>query len=359
MELPAALTTKKENYTGMHQVKLLYNYISKTLPTVKKLLTYWEMQSQNIIDDELKKQAQCSLKNKAFHCQGGAVFATPYVKWESNLLRFIVAYQTICDYLDNLCDRANCTDEVAFKRLHESLIDALTPSEPLKEYYESYPQKEDYNYLNNLVLECQSIIKHLPSYHIVYEDIMTLANYYIDLQVKKHMLLDIREDILKKWANGHINKFEEIYWQEFSAASGSTLAIFALIGLATERNVTVEQSKEKMNTYFPWICGLHILLDYFIDHEEDKKGGDLNFTFYYKDNHEMVERLKFFIDQSHKAANQSPFEKTVVEGLLAMYLSDKKVVEQDYTHIANELLDQSGKSAWKTFKLCSQVRKFL
>ena len=36
------------------------------------------------------------------------------------------------------------------------------------------------------------------------------------------------------------------------------------------------------NGYFPYIQGLHILLDYLIDQEEDKVGGDLNFCFYYE-----------------------------------------------------------------------------
>jgi len=42
-------------------------------------------------------------------------------------IRFIVAYQTISDYLDNLCDRSTSSDPADFRALHESMLHALTP----------------------------------------------------------------------------------------------------------------------------------------------------------------------------------------------------------------------------------------
>ena len=41
-------------------------------------------------------------------------------------IRFIVAYQTISDYLDNLCDRSTSLDPKDFSALHEAMKDALT-----------------------------------------------------------------------------------------------------------------------------------------------------------------------------------------------------------------------------------------
>lgn len=344
------------------QKSLLFHYIFFTLRQVKRMLKQWEGEASLAVDDELRKQALNSMHWKDFHCQGGAVFAVPYPEWETLLLRLIVAYQTLCDYLDNLCDRASCTDGAAFRQLHESLKDALTPGAPLQEYYSLYPYQDDSGYIAKLVQECQDCLQELPSYPVVYDDVILLAQLYIDLQVHKHIDLEQREPVLINWAEQHLKSYSGVLWQEFAAASGSTLAVFALWGLASQPGITKRECTEIMQAYFPWICGLHILLDYFIDQEEDRQGGDLNFTFYYASQQEMMERLKLFIRESHKNAvlcKQGDFAKTVVEGLLAMYLSDRKVKKLGYHEMARDLLSQSGKGALNTYRICLVVRQFL
>ena len=204
-------------------------------------------------------------------------------------------------------------------------------------------------------------MQKLPSYSSVQREALVLVQYYIDLQVKKHISLSQRERTLIDWAESNLTSYPGIYWQEFAAASGSTLALFALLALASHNNIEPQECRETIDAYFPWICGLHILLDYFIDQEEDRQGGDLNFTFYYADNEETIQRLKLFIQQSHLKARQikNPvFAKTVIEGLLALYLSDKKIKSQGYQKKARTLIEESGWSTVYTYRLCSLVRKF-
>jgi tetraprenyl-beta-curcumene synthase len=314
------------------------------------------------VDEELRVQALNSITGKDFHCQGGAVFAVPYPEHEDLLLKLIIAYQTLCDYLDNLCDRANCLDGVAFRELHESLLDALSPGGELHCYYRSYPYQDDGGYIAKLVEECRQCLQQMPSYNMVYMDVIQLAQIYIDLQVKKHIAWELREKTLIDWANAKLSEHSAILWNEFAAASGSTLALFALFGLATRNDIGRSDSLAVVNTYFPWICGLHILLDYFIDQEEDRAGGDLNFTFYYSDQAVMMNRFKIFIREAHSKASQLPdpgFEKTVIEGLLAMYFSDKKVKKQGIHKMARELINESGLGARNTYHICSLVRKFI
>lgn len=359
---PVQAALKYRLQTGGRQAAVLFHYVVFTLRQVKGLLKEWEEEAGLCVDDELRKQALSSIHTKDFHCQGGAVFVVPYRHTETHLLRLIVAYQTLCDYLDNLCDRASCTDGAAFRQLHESLIDALTPGNPSQDYYCLYPYKRDNGYIAKLVQECRRSLQDLPSYQVVYEDVIKLTHLYIDLQVKKHIELGQREATLKSWAQGHLGDYPDILWQEFAAASGSTLAVFALFGLASQAGVDRRESKKVVDTYFPWICGLHILLDYFIDQEEDRRGGDLNFTFYYPDNHVTMSRLKTFIGEAHKMVQnleQAGFAKTVVEGLLAMYLSDKKVGQLGFENMARELINESGDGALNTYRLCRLVRKFL
>jgi len=349
------------NNSSYQQMKILYHYITRILPQVKSLLAYWHRQAQEIKNPELKEQALRSLCYKDFHCQGGAVFAVP-LAGDQTLLKVIVAYQTLCDYLDNLCDRTECTDGKAFRQLHKSLLDALSPGNTPQDYYAEYPYQDDNGYINKLVAECQTGLSKLPGYTMIKEDLLELAQLYISLQVYKHVAPQEREEILKQWANAHLAAYPFLMWQEFAAATGSTLAIFALLKLAAYADISREKYRRTVQCYFPWICGLHILLDYFIDQEEDRQGGDLNFVFYYRNQEEMLDRLKYFIQKSHQTAVESDnpvFVKTIIEGLLAMYLTDGKIKQQGFQKLAAELMDESGSGAWRTYRICSLVRKIL
>lgn len=341
---------------------ILRHYIFRTLPAVQRLLGNWKRQAGACPDPELRRQALASINSKAFHCQGGAVYAVPGREWEPALLSFIVAYQTLCDYLDNLCDRAGSTDGQAFAQLHLSLIDALNPNRPQQDYYRHYPWKNDGGYISRLVDTCRESLGSLPAYALVQEEASRLADWYCQLQVYKHLSLESREAALTSWANSCRVDHPQIGWQEFSAACGSTLALFQLVAMAACPQLQKEHLQPVMQAYFPWICGLHILLDYFIDREEDRRGGDLNFTFYYADELQMRERLQLFIIRCHRAAGELPepvFHRTVVDGLLAMYLSDRKVKTQGFGPLAGQLLKTSGPLAFRTYRLCRLVRIFL
>lgn len=348
--------------TGIYQGRLLFHFIHYTLPRVQKLLTQWKKEAVFCEDYELRLQALNSIAEKDFHCQGGAIFAVPYPEKEDVLLNIIVAYQTLCDYLDNLCDRADCVDGLAFRALHSSLIDALTPHGEKHPYYQAYPFGNDGGYINKMVDECRLGLQRLPSYHLVQADVIALAQLYIDLQVKKHIAWEVREKAVIEWATAQLAECPGVYWNEYAAASGSTLAIFALFGLSARDEVAPAEIQITLHTYFPWICGLHILLDYFIDQDEDRVGGDLNFTFYYPKNEEIILRLKTFIREAHVQASKltNPgFARTVIEGLLAMYFSDKKVKKQGFGRVTRELINESGRGALYTYYIFSLVRKFL
>jgi len=343
------------------QQKILAHYIFRILPQVKKELERWRRQAAQCMDVALAEQALSSLKNKDFHCYGGSVFALGADVQEKNLIDLITAYQTICDYLDNLCDRNDCLDGGAFRQLHASLLDALQPGAVKSDYYKYYPHRDDGGYLEGLVNACRNCLEKLPSYRAVQADVLQIVRLYIELQVRKHIDWTVREQELISWAEAETVSYEDILWQEFAAASGSTLAVFALFALAVGSEVSHEQVQAVKDTYFPWICGLHILLDYFIDREEDRQGSDLNFTFYYDNDTVMAERLKQFIRQSHARLThlQNPaFTRTVVEGLLAMYLSDQKVKRQKLQKTAAALLNESGPNTWHVYRLCALVRRF-
>lgn len=99
------------------------------------------------------------------------------------------------------------------------------------------------------------------------------------------------------------------------------------------------------SAYFPSVCALHILLDYFIDQEEDKEFGDLNFVSYYDSTREAIAGLKRFTGISLEKVRSLPepwLHTAVIRGLLAMYLSDPKVKVCGLSAFAGDLSSRGG-----------------
>lgn len=321
----------------------------KVLPSVHGYLNEWRSQARQIPNPELRKQALASIETKQFHCEGGSIYGLLAKRDWREAIRFIVAYQTISDYLDNLCDRSSSLEPEDFRALHDSIFHALMPGSELPNYYRFREAQEDGGYLKSLVRTCQKVLSKVPNYSKIAATLHELASYYCDLQVHKHVKVEERIPRLKTWFALHQDKLPELTWYEFSACAGSTLGIFCLVAYSFNQEFSETLATQVKNSYFPWVQGLHILLDYLIDQEEDRINGDLNFCFYYKNKDEMTERFKHFIKNATKSVSQLPhtrFHQLINQALLGVYLSDKKVRrQQDVQDIARQLIRLGGSPA--------------
>lgn len=316
----------------------VYRYV---LPEVGEQLAAWRRFADTMPDEELRRQAIASMTDKRFHCEGGAVYAAANLPKRHVLIPLIVAFQTISDYLDNLCDRSTSLDPADFRALHQSMLDAVHPHRPLGDYYAHRAEKADGGYLAALVKTCQSCVGLLPSYDMVKEEVAWLVSLYCDLQVYKHIRPDKREDELARWWSANESGYSSLRWNEFAAATGSTLGVFALFLAAAEPGLTKERTAAIRESYFPYVCGLHILLDYLIDQEEDRIGGDLNFCSYYESTETAVARIADIVRQARARVAQlktPAFHRMIIEGLLALYLSDPKVRSQREVRSVSRLL---------------------
>ncbi|KAB8318067.1 tetraprenyl-beta-curcumene synthase family protein [Tolypothrix campylonemoides VB511288] len=332
---------------------LMLRTYRNVLPTVRFYLNEWKQRANQIPNPELRKQALTSIEKKTFHCEGGAIYGLLAKNYSDELICFIVAYQTISDYLDNLCDRSTSLAPEDFRALHESMFHALTPGAECVNYYRYRQDQEDGGYLRQLVKTCQDVLEKLPAYPKISSALYELASYYCELQVHKHVQVEERVPRLKAWFELHQDNLPEMSWYEFSACAGSTLGIFCLIAYASDENCTEDLIKQIKNAYFPWLQGLHILLDYLIDQEEDRLGGDLNFCFYYKNRNEMTKRFTHFVQKAKESVAQLPhtnFHQMINQALIGIYLADEKVRSQkEVQEIGKHLIRFGGGSTFFFF----------
>ncbi|MDP4086771.1 MAG: tetraprenyl-beta-curcumene synthase family protein [Bacillota bacterium] len=327
-------------------IHLMARVYHKVFPAVHHELAYWKKRANEIPNPELRRQALASIETKTFHCEGGAILALMAKKQYKKAVKFIVAYQTISDYLDNLCDRSTSLDPNDFSALHESMPDSLSLLVEKKNYYRLREDQDDGNYLNELVDTCQSVLREIPHYELIKEYLMELCQYYCALQVHKHVIPNERVPRLKKWFDCFQKSLPTMEWYEFSACSGSTLGIFCLISYAMREDFQKKDAIHIRHGYFPYIQGLHILLDYLIDQEEDRQGGDLNFCFYYENQEQLFTRLKHFVVEADRHTEELPnrkFHQLINRGLLGVYLSDEKVRKQkNVKKLAKEMIKTGG-----------------
>ncbi len=345
--------------------------LRRVLPRVEAHVHHWRAQAQTIPSDELRKQALASIESKAFHCAGGGMYALLAGEGHSEAVRFIVAYQTISDYLDNLCDRSTSLDPDDFRLLHTSMLQALTPGvatgtatgAAAPDYYCLREDQADGGYLAGLVATCQEVLASLPDYAVIAPHLHELAGYYCDLQVHKHIHPLERVAVMEAWFAEHRDAVPPMTWYEFAACSGSTLGIFALVAYACRGGCDAARARAVRDAYFPWVQGLHILMDYLIDQGEDREGGDLNFCAFYPDDATLLARLSHFYHEADLSVSGLPdrrFHRFINRGLLAIYGSDPKVPGQRAVRrVVRRLVLRAGGPAWFFYTGCRLYRRLV
>jgi tetraprenyl-beta-curcumene synthase len=303
-------------------------YFRHVRPSVTNGLAPLKQRADAIPHPALRQQALSSLNTKQFHCEGGGVFAGPSRDAEGLLLKFLLPYQTLCDYLDTVTDRGPSTDPANLRQLHQALIDAVRPGSELQSYYALHPDKDDGGYAEALVNSSRAALLAFPGIAAVQPALEKLVHLYVDLQVYKHGPPAERVQQLTGWHQQHADWAPGLSWWEFSAAAGSTLGLFALLNMALDPAPDAQAVDRVLRLYFPWVGALHILLDYYVDQEEDLAGGDLNFVTYYASPQDAVQGMQRIFQETLKRSRQlldGGFHRYIAKGLLGFYLADPKM----------------------------------
>lgn len=452
----------------LSELPVYLRLVVRVLPMVRRELSEWKSRASGIPDDELRRQALSSISSKAFHCMGGSVLALLNPERLQELVKAIVAIQTVSDYLDNLCDRASASSTwandpsmaaarkgfLSCMTIHEAFRCAVDPTRSLIPFYRMYPVAHpggDGGYLRGLVEASRDVLRDFALYDAALPWVNYLAGLYCELQSIKHLSPAVRNALMEEWHRarwvGDLNPAKcslplprwasqglsgvgketvcgngawgpPLAWWEFAAATGSTLGIFALMcasslssdavnmpgGSTCEQNgspgdgpvgdlsdtTRLRRKSVPLHiagqigdipepgqafrlpgsyhvpglfvAYFPFICGLHILLDYYIDREEDRRGGDLNFVSFYPSSEAREAGLYKFVDRALDAASSLPhswLHLAVVRGLLAMYLSDPKVGAAGLSSEACALAMRGGPLVRVLRPACGVIRRIL
>jgi tetraprenyl-beta-curcumene synthase len=298
-------------------------YVVRVRPLVGRALAPLVRRAGQIADERVRALALASLATKRFHCEGGAALVGP----DPRAVRWVVAYQTLVDFLDSVTDRGPTVPARIIWALHEAALDAVA-GHPSRPYFAGHPW-DDGGYAAWLVANVHQAAHDLPGWPTVVVPAAVLARRYAELQTLKHQPDRTRRArSLASWVRARQASGEDLAWWEWAAAAGSTLGLFALVRETLGGPVAPARTRDLLACYWPWMGALHILLDYFVDQEEDRRGGDFNFVACYPSADAAVIGIERVLDrvltQCAKLAD-GPWHRWVATGLVGFYLADRKV----------------------------------
>lgn len=315
--MPAALAARQARAL----IATIARGLAWGLPAVGEELRAWRAHAAQIADQEIRGHALSTLDRKRSHAAGAALFAILPRRRDSNLLRLLVAYETLWDYLDTTNERA--PEERNGRQLHLALIDAIDPSRPQTDCFKYHPW-DDGGYLHALVACGRGCCMALPSHSRARQALIGEARRAQVLALNHETHPCRRDEALRNWAATEAPAVPALAWYELSGAGSASLTVHALLALAAQPGCSAREVIEVRDAYNPWISAATTMLDSFVDQLEDATNRDHSYVAHYPSHQTAIARTRWLIEQSIEQAQALPRgerHQLIVAAMAAMYLS--------------------------------------
>lgn len=308
--------------------KLILKLHSQTLPYVDKMLDTWDLRLKKSNIGMIFSLSGQPTDKKINYIRECSIFSLYPNIISKDALHFIVPFAIISDYLQELIKREGPYDAASLSLLFSSITDTIDINRTVGNYYLYHPYINDNGYLDGLVEECRRQVIKNKQFSLVAQPIKKLAEAYSELQFFKFVREPYRKEMITSWSEKH-NKYPEVLSFEYFAASDSILGVAALFTASLSQEINSDEIDKIYTAYFPWICGLHKLLDNYVNSNEVTPFDNFNSTDYYQNIKDCEERISFFAIEALKKCEtlmHPDFHKGVVEYLLSLYLSDPRAL---------------------------------
>jgi tetraprenyl-beta-curcumene synthase len=315
------------------------------LKEVSREVDRWRAIAAVIPDEALREDALAAIEGKRANIDGAALFWTlPRVR-SRELLRLLVAYEVLADFLDCTGERAAHVGTTNGRQLHLALIEALDPSLPVSDYYRYHPWVQDGGYVRALVATCREICIRLPSYEAARPLLRRAALLTQVLALNHEPDPSRRDTALRSWAQEHFPGEGEFSWFEWSGGASAWLTILALLALAAEPDRDARQATDTYAVYLPWVSLTGTMLDSYGDIAEDAANAAHSYIAHYPSTDAAVRRIAKIIRRSLDGAvslRDGERHLVLVSCMIAMYLSKDSVRTPQTRALTQSLTNAAG-----------------
>lgn len=340
-------------------VHAAFSYWTSVFPRVGLYVARWRWRARRIPDPVLRRLALEALAKRS-NIEGAAVFAAfAPLRRRAEVARASSAFQAAYNLLDMLGEQPSPDPVRDGRRLHEALVYAVTPrgaSAPpdselgrqrpgtALDWYEHHPQRNDGGYLDSLLEECRDAFAKLPSQLVAAPAAQAAAARIVAFQSLNLSKSQGDHTGLERWAHAATPPETGLQWWETAAAAGSSLGVYTSIAAAAEPLLDVEQVSALADAYFPWIGGLHSLLDNLIDKHEDEAAGHRSLIEYYGPE-QTARRMKWIAERAFAVASELPHSRRHIVVLAAMignYLATPEAQSAELRPIGDRVMGTMG-----------------
>jgi tetraprenyl-beta-curcumene synthase len=315
------------------------------LKAVADEVTRWRAFAAAIPDPALRADALLAIDRKRANIDGAALFWTLPRRRSLNLLRLLVAYEVMADYLDCTSERGAHVGMANGLCLHRALRDALDQSRPIRDYYAYHPWQCDGGYLHALVVTCQRTSALLPSFGVVRELLDRAASLTEVLALNHEPNPALRDRVLSAWASRQFGDTPELTWFEWCGGASAWLTVFALLAIAAEDDCRAADVKAVYDAYLPWISLAGTMLDSYVDLSEDSTDGAHSYIAHYPSSQTAIDRIVSILQRSLSALTKLPNSNrhwVIVSCMVAMYLSKDSARAPTARAESKEIVGASG-----------------
>ncbi len=332
------------------------SYWLTVFPRVCVHIARWQRLARDIPDPELRRLALAALAKRG-NIEGAAAFAAfAPARRRAQVTAATSAFQAAYNLLDVLGEQPSPDPVRDGQRLHEALVYALDPGATPLDWYEHHPQREDGGYLSHLIEQCRAEFASLPSHTLVGARAREGAARIVAFQSLNLSESQGDHTGLERWASDATPAGTELRWWETAAAAGSSVGVYALIAAAAETRLEMHEVAAIDRAYFPWIGGLHSLLDNLIDKHEDEATGHRSLVEYYG-SQRAAQRMSWLAERAERAAGELPHGArhiVILAAMIANYLSTPEAQSAELAPVSRAVLATTGPLAAPTllvFKL--------
>jgi tetraprenyl-beta-curcumene synthase len=305
----------------------------------------WRVHAAAIPDATIRGDALAALEHKRPNTDGAALLWIVPARRCPGLLRLLVAYEIMGDFLDSTVERGAHIGIVNGRQLHLALVEAVDIERPISDYYRHHPWRDDGGYLPRLVEACRSGCMTLPAYGAV-RPLLIRAAMLAQVQGLNHELdMALRQAVLEAWAAREGNADSGLGWYETAGAASAWLTVLALMAVAAEPMPPANEAYEVFLAYFPWIALAATLLDSYDDLVEDRLNNTSSYLARYESFDLIVRRIDELVRRATREArmlHNGERHAVIVASMVALYLSKDSVRSGEMAKTSRMLLRAGG-----------------
>lgn len=315
------------------------------LRAVSQEVKRWRQRALRIPNEIIRQDALAALSCKRPHLDGAALFWTLPKRRNLSLLRALVLYELILEFLDNLNERDGSVGLQNGCQLHLALVEAVDLTCPISDYYRYHPWQDDGGFLRALVEACRTSCMALVGYGGVRGLVVREARRAGILALNHHSDAGARDASLRLWVSHHFFAENQYRWFELAGAATSSLTVHMLLSLAAEPIENDREVRHSHAVYFPGVAMLSTMLDSYVDKIEDVATNHHSYISHYEHDQHAIQRLCYIIHDTlvkARTLRRGYRHVVIVSAMIALYLSDDSARKIDQQHHTMQLAGAGG-----------------